>query len=125
MAFILPLVVVGSSVSGFVAGYYYNSSTGELQLNDKETNPLSMITLEKDNITIQDLKALKQNSPHKEIHDELTTFDKTKLKKTRSKENLAKLTEEQEMIENLRQKIINRRHSISDMYLDIPVIEDL
>lgn len=113
MAFILPLMVVGS-VSGFVAGYYYNAgSVGTYDLANQ-----TVCNIDTNNITVQDLNVLKKNSPHKEIQHELVTFDKKKLKKTSLKDHIITLTDEQKMINNLRQKIINRRHLLNNRTVD-------
>jgi hypothetical protein len=112
MAFILPLAIIGCGGIGFVAGYIYNS--------DSTQQPIKNLDI--DNITESDLMQLKGNSPHKEIHHELVTFDKQKLKKTSSKVNIAKLTEEQEMIENLRQKILSRRNVLDVEHTDISLM---
>lgn len=108
MAFILPLTVLGSSVSGFAVGYYYNFRGIEV----KQQVP----SIDIDNITVNDLKILKEKNPHKKIHHELVTFDKQKLK-PKPKTHTPKLTEDQEMMEILRKKIINRRDSIGDIDL--------
>ena len=113
MAFILPLAILGGSGFGFVAGYIYNSDSS-IQHPTKN--------LDINNITEKDLMQLKGNSPHKEINHELITFDKKKLKKASSKVNIAKLSEEQEMIENLRQKILSRRNMLDDEHTDMPIM---
>jgi hypothetical protein len=113
MAFILPLAILGGSGVGFVAGYIYNSDSSTQQ-------PTKILDI--NNITERDLMKLKGNSPHKEIHHELITFDKQKLKKTSSKVNITKLTEEQEMIENLRQKILSRRNMLDVEHTDMPIM---
>jgi hypothetical protein len=96
MAFILPIVAVGSSVGSFLVGYYFNSN--------------NTCSTEHKEITVDELKKLKYESPHKEIYQELVTFDKKTLKKPDVIN--VKLTQEQELMENLRKKILNRRVSI-------------
>lgn len=116
MAFILPLAILGGGSVGFVAGYIYNTDTN---IN----SDISKIDI--NNITAKDLMKLKEQSPHKEIHNELVKFDKEKLKKVDSVENMVKNNVEQELIEKLREKILSRRYSIDTEHLYLPVIEDM
>ena len=108
MSFILPLAILGSSGFGFVAGYIYNNSNTETKTNIN-------------NITEKDLMYLKEQSPHKDIHKELVEFDKNKLKKVNSSKNIVVLSEEQEMIEKLREKILDRRYLINNEHIDLPI----
>jgi hypothetical protein len=102
MAFMLPLALGFGSVSGFAVGYYFASDP----ISDpKNKNNVSINTC----ITETELKRLKDQSPHL---DELIKFDKKKLKKSDSKVNIAQLTDEHKMMENIRQKILNRRSAI-------------
>ena len=96
MALMLPIVAVGSSIGSFLAGYYFNSN--------------NTCSIESKEITVDNLKKLKCESPHKEIYQELVTFDKKNLKKPNITN--VKLTQEQELMKNLRKKILNRRVSI-------------
>jgi hypothetical protein len=113
MAFVLPIVILGGSGFGFVAGYIYNSYSSTQHTTKN---------LDINNVTEMDLIKLKGNSHHKEIHHELVTFDKQKLKKKSSKLNIVKLTEEQEMLENLRQKILSRRNMLDVEHTDIHIM---
>jgi 2-keto-3-deoxy-galactonokinase len=111
MAFILPLVAIGS-VSGFAAGYYYNTNTTQ---QDRKQEIFSIIT-------VNQLNELKQKSPHKEINQQLISFNIKSLKAVPIESDTVTLNDEQKMIESLRQKILNRRHRIGDVELDLPVI---
>lgn len=106
----LPLVLGVGSVSGFAAGYWYWSDPTPSSDN---TPNLSVDT--QFNTGITELKKLKDQSPHLELKAELIKFDKKKLKKTNSNIIFSKstrLTGEQQLMENMRQKILNRRLSI-------------
>ena len=103
MAFILPLTILGSSGIGFAAGYMMNGNSEKKIINelDKETEMKS--------ISVSDLKLLKGNSPHKEIHTELITFDKKKLNKAVITKQT---TDEQKLLEKLRESVMKRRSDI-------------
>ena len=106
MAFMLPLAITGvGTISGFVAGYYYGGSNP-----DTETNLSNVTNIT--SVTEKELKKLKEQSPYVEIKNELINFDKKKLKKTNSDNVIVNLTSEQQLMENLRQKILNRRSLI-------------
>jgi hypothetical protein len=113
MAFILQLAILGVSVFVFGAGYLYNSDSSAQHTTKN---------LDINIITEMDLIKLKGNSHHKEIHHELVTFDKQKLKKKSFKVNIVKLTKEQEMLENLRQKILSRRNMLDVEHTDIQLM---
>ena len=106
----LPLVLGVGSVSGFTAGYWYWSDPTP---SSDDTTNLSVDTQFKTGIT--ELKKLKDQSLHLELKAELIKFDKKKLKKTNSNIIFSKstrLTGEQQLMENIREKILNRRLSI-------------
>lgn len=103
----LPLVLGVGSVSGFAAGYWYWSDPTP---SSDDTTNLSVDT--QFNTGITELKKLKDQSLHLKLKAELIKFDKKKLKKTNGNTNIARLTGEQQLMENMRQKILNRRLSI-------------
>jgi hypothetical protein len=106
MAFMLPLIAGGiGSLSGFVAGYYINQST----VTDNTQNSTQCIR-SLDTITELQIIEMKNMTPHKEINYELITFDKSQLKSVVQVK--ARPTIEQDIMENLRQKIASRRASI-------------
>lgn len=97
MAFVLPLIAGGiGSLGGFVAGYYIN----------QPDEPTSQTTTERQ-ITEMPITA------HKEINHELITFNRASLKPMVPIP--AKLTDEQKIMTNLRQKITDRRAGIQPM----------
>lgn len=109
MSFMLPLAITGvGTISGFVAGYYYGGSN-----SDTETNLSVDMNLE--GIPENELKNLKRQSTQHELKEELIKFDKKKLNKVDSNNNIVQLTEEQKLLENLRQKISVRRSSIEPL----------
>jgi len=94
MALLLPLSVIGSSVGGFIMGYYYSGS------GEQET----------DETVVQDFKTMKENNPRKKIHDELTGFKKDSLKKI--SKSVVITSDESVFIDNLRKKITERRANL-------------
>lgn len=142
MAFIIPLTILGSSISGFMAGYYYYNTNDvynnkHIDKNIDKLNITSTISLDNDigliknindittndvnenidieNYTISEIHEIKNNGPYKNIHDELITFKKENLKKT---EYEIVKTDEQELMDNLRKKILNRRNNINPIKYD-------
>lgn len=101
MALLLP-IVIGSSVGGFIMGYYY-SGTGE-QDSDETFVQDSYETF------VQDFKTIKENNPRKEMHDELYEFKKDSLKKINK--SVVITSNERLFIDNLRKKILERRDNI-------------
>jgi hypothetical protein len=124
MAFLIPLTILGSSMSGFMLGYYYNGGfnpDGECSNNlyrsdilDDDLFSKNILTFDPNNeyyLNIHEVKDLYKVSPFKHIHDEITTFKKESLKKSTSKSE-SRLSPEQELIEKLRKKISDRRLTI-------------
>ena len=105
MAFMLPIAVGGASVvSGFVLGYYYQSS------GDSKVQFVDGMTVATDGLTAKDLKKLKDHSPHKEINSELVNFDKTKLKRTETQN--PSLSSDVLFLNKVRQIMIIRRQKL-------------
>jgi hypothetical protein len=103
MAFMLPLAI-GSlgTVSGFVAGYYYNTPDTKVKFIDG----MSVA-----NVTEKDLKKLKTKSPHKEIHQELLDFQKNGLRHVERSESCA-VHSDAELIKKLRDSMKSRRKDV-------------
>jgi hypothetical protein len=100
MAFMLPLAIGGaSSLGGFVMGYMYNYPADTETLNPAEP------------ITETDLMKLKLQSPHKELKAELQNFKKNSLRRTTVSSHVQ--TDGEKMMNEMRQKILNRRLSLN------------
>lgn len=106
----LPVAIGGiSTISGFIAGYYYNGSSQTTQEHQISCN---VVDSDSPIITEKTLMVLKKRSPHREINKELIEFDKKKLKKFDSSENIKVMSAEEEIFERIKQSIQTRRKCI-------------